>query len=352
MGEWAMIWAAAMGYAAALGIVPRPQDPSDRPYRVEEVSFGGGDPDVRLAGELTVPPGDGPFPAVALLTGSGPQDRDESLAGHRPFLVLSDHLTRNGIAVLRWDDRGVGGSSGDFSSATPEDFAGDAGAAKHFLAQDARIDPRAIGFIGHSEGGIVGPLAARQSDPAFLVLLAAPAIPLLPDLYMTQMEDVMATEGEDKHISTIAPAVKGLHQILLQSETTEEARRRIQEHFSGMGYPKKTVAAFQNLWGTNWGRFYADFDPAPHVAAFGGPVLALFGSTDVQVAAHENAGPMQAALRHGYSKVTVFAGLNHLFQPSETGKVSDYLKIGTTIDPPVLDAISDWILNLTGQPSR
>lgn len=344
MGELGMIWAAAMGYAAALGILPRPQDPSDRPYAIEKVSFEGGDPAVRLAGELTLPHGEGPFPAVALLTGSGPQDRNETLAGHRPFLVISDHLTRNGLAVLRWDDRGVGKSTGDFGSATPEDFARDAAAAFDFLAEDERIDRTAIGFLGHSEGGIVAPLAARQSDPAFLVLLAAPAIPLLPDLYTTQLEDVLVAEGHADQLSTIAPGVAGLHRILAEAASAEVAKRQITDHFTGIGHPSATVKAMANLWGTDWGRFYADFDPAPHLSAYGGPVLALFGATDLQVAAHENAGPMQAALRHARSKVTVFAGLNHLFQPSETGKISDYLKIRTTIAPQVLEEISTWII--------
>jgi pimeloyl-ACP methyl ester carboxylesterase len=156
----------------------RPQEPTlPVPYVVEDLSFDNAVGGVTLAGTLTLPEGDGPFPAAVLVSGSGPQDRDESLLGHKPFLVLADHLTRHGIAVLRYDDRGVGGSSGDFSAATSEDFADDALAGIAHLANDPRIDADAIGIVGHSEGGIVGPMAARHSNSvSYVVMLAGPGV--------------------------------------------------------------------------------------------------------------------------------------------------------------------------------
>lgn len=170
-------------YGCALGLWPRPQEPKERPYRVETVRFAGGESDLLLEGELTMPYGDGPFSAAVLITGSGPQDRNESVAGHKPFLVLSDHLTRSGYAVLRYDDRGVGQSSGDYSVATAKDFAADAAAVFSWLQRHPKINPSRIGFIGHSEGGYIAPLAANSAhDVAFMVFLAGPAKPLLPDV--------------------------------------------------------------------------------------------------------------------------------------------------------------------------
>ncbi len=157
----------------------RPQNPvKPYPYREQEVAYDNKAAGIKLAATLTIPPGQGPFPAVVLIAGSGPLDRDETLMGHRPFLVLSDYLTKKGIAVLRADKRGCWKSSGNFATATTTDFAADAEAGLTYLKTRSEIDPHRIGLVGHSEGGLVAPmLAARDSDVAFIVMMAGPGVP-------------------------------------------------------------------------------------------------------------------------------------------------------------------------------
>lgn len=335
--------------AVAVYAWPRPQDPRDRPYRIEPVRFPGG-PGVMLAGELTMPHGDGPFPAAVLITGSGPQDRDETVVGHRPFLVLSDHLTRAGYAVLRFDDRGVGESTGRFEAATMTDFAEDAAGAFRFLTEDKRIDATAIGFIGHSEGGYIAPVAAGHVPAAFLVLLAGPAKPLLPDVMVRQFADVNRAEGfAEKRIADGQQHYRDVTRILSSGEPLHEIRTAMDWYLASSGLSKRERAANLETWGTAWAVGYAGYDPLPALKGYPGPVLALFGGTDLQVSAEENAPVMRAALSNPKSSVEVFKGLNHLFQPSKTGKVSDYLWIDTTIHPDVLDRIAAWLGGLTGE---
>ncbi|MFS4580440.1 alpha/beta hydrolase family protein [Phaeobacter sp. C3_T13_0] len=325
---------------------PRPQDPRDRPYLVEQVRFSGGD-GVILAGELTMPSTGGPFPAAIFLSGSGESDRDETILGHRPALVLSDHLTRAGYAVLRFDDRGVGKSTGDFDTATLRDFAEDAVGAFNALYQRVDIDRRRIGFIGHSEGGYKAPLAAMSVPAEFMVFLGGSAKPLLPDVMATQFADTQRIEGVDEDVIAKArQQYEAATQILARPGPIRETRAELDAYLITQDIKPGPRRETLELWGTPWGIEYASYDPEPALRAFDGPVLALFGGTDLQVSAKENAPLMRRLLRHPQSKVIVLDGLNHLFQPSETGRISEYMWIDTTIDPSVMDLMAKWLDDL------
>ena len=326
-----------------VGLQPRPQEPKDRPYVVREVSFPGGADGVVLAGELTMPAGEGPHPAVVLITGSGPHDRNETVSGHKVFLVLSDHLTRRGYAVLRYDDRGVAESGGDFSTATTLDLATDAAAALAWLRTQPGIDPARAGYAGHSEGGYVAPLAAPTERPDFMVLLAGPS-QKLSDVVLLQQEEILRASGADDGMLAVNRRhAAELLQILRSAGTPGEAKRRIETFFRAEGVSEARIGENVDFWATPWGLWVIDFDPRPALAAYGGPVLALFGETDLQVSPEANAPDMVEALRHPDSEVVTLPGLNHLFQPSETGLPDEYWKIETTFDPAALDAIADWL---------
>ncbi len=330
---------------AAVYAWPRPQDPRVRPYVIEQVQFSGGD-GVTLAGELTMPSTGGPFPAAILLSGSGPSDRDETILGHRPSLVLSDHLTRAGYAVLRFDDRGVGQSTGNFDTAALSDFAEDAVGAFNWLYLRPDVDGGRIGFIGASEGGYVAPLAAQKVPAAFMVFLGGPARPLLPDVMATQFADTQRVEGGSEDI--IAQARRQYEvatEILAGQGTVEEIRERLDTYLESEGQTASQRRATLNMWANPWGIEHASYEPEHALRAFHGPVLALYGGNDLQVSAAENALVMRRLLSHPQSEVVVLDGLNHLFQPSETGRVSEYMWIDTTIDPEVLELISSWLNN-------
>ncbi|HEX2208188.1 MAG TPA: alpha/beta fold hydrolase [Longimicrobium sp.] len=342
-------------------VVRRPQEPQRPfPYREEEVSYASV-PGVRLAGTLTLPAGEGPHPAVLLVTGSGPQDRDETLFNHRPFLLLADYLTRRGIAVLRVDDRGVGQSTGSFPSATSEDFARDALAGVRFLYGRADIGP--VGIIGHSEGGMIAPMvAARSPDVRFLVLLAGPGIPI-PDLMRLQANAVMrsmgGTEAQIQRLDALRrdlyAAVQSeadsaaLHARLL--EIGRQFRAGLAPREQGMpGTSDAEIAESARLMTTPWWRFFLRYDPAATLRRVRVPVLALNGSLDVQVIADENlAGIRQALTGNPDATVEKMEGLNHLFQTARTGGPAEYGQIEETIAPAVLQRIGDWILERVGR---
>lgn len=328
-------------------LFPRSQDPSDRPYQIEKVYIPGGAPDVVLAGELTLPQSEGPFATVVMITGSGPQNRNEEVAQHRPFLVISDHLTRLGYAVLRTDDRGFGQSTGDFHSATMDDFAEDAAACFRWLASRPDINVDRIGFLGHSEGGFVAPAAAQLAPASFLILLAGPALPLLPDVMLSQVTDIATQKrAAADDIERERSIVLSVTDALADVSTPEDAADAVEKVFRSNGATKKQIEDNVRVWGTQWGIDYIGFQPKVNLRAFDGPVLALFGSTDLQVSAKANASVMQKNLHNPLSEVVVFDGLNHLFQPSTSGSPDDYSKIDTTIDPIVLEKISQWLEGL------
>lgn len=340
---------------AAAQAPARPQMPKPPfPYQATDLSFASKAEGVMLAGTLTVPPGPGPHPAVILITGSGPQDRDETIMGHKPFLVLADHLTRHGIAVLRYDDRGFGKSTGDFASSTSVDFSDDAEGALDFLRARKEIDAKRIGFAGHSEGGIIAPMvAARRDDVAFLVLLAGTAVP---------GADVMLAQGEAITRAMGAPEAARVQNRELQQRLfdavrstpgPDELRKKAEEILSMLPEPQRTSQVNQVT--APWMRFFITFDPVTVLRRVKCPVLALFGELDLQVLPAQNAPVMEQALREAgnqRAEIHRLAGLNHLFQPAKTGIPQEYAAIETTMDPKALDLIAAWLRRTAGLESK
>jgi len=345
----------------------RPQEPQPPfPYLEEEVTFASGD--VTLAGTLTLPPGDARVPAVLLITGSGPQDRNEEIVGHKPFLVIADHLTRAGYAVLRVDDRGVGGSTGSDGEATYQDLAGDVGAAIDLLKAHPRIDADAIGLFGHSQGGFLAPfVATERDDVAFVVLMAGPAVDgfsvllvqneLLIDRALRALEPPMSDEEIEASIANQVAFVTELRD-LLAAEDLEGARvlvrTRIETEIAAAPEEQRPpadqlealVAAQSDGVTAPVFRSFLLFDPQPYLRRLTVPTLAFFGSLDLQVDAAQSEGPMREALAaagNDDATVITFEGLNHLMQPATTGLVDEYAAIPTTIDSIVLQTVGDWL---------
>jgi uncharacterized protein len=348
----------------------RPQDPvPPLPYRVEDVTYPNQEAGIELAGTFTIPRGEGPFPAVALITGSGPQDRDESLMGHRPFLVLSDHLTRQGIAVLRSDDRGVGGSGGDFSTATTRDFAADAAAAVAWLRARPEVDGGAVGLVGHSEGGIVAPMVAvERGGVDFVVLLAGPGLPGEEILYLQGAAVSRAMGAPEPAVERTLELQRRLFGVVRsvedQTQRTASLREELQSILDetpaaerpGLGIPpgqeENWIQGQVMSLSTPWFRYFLLHDPADDLRNLQIPVLALLGGKDLQVPPGENAAAIRAALESGGNPdptVEVLDGLNHLFQQAETGSPMEYGQIEETFAPAALERVSDWILERAGR---
>ena len=337
----------------------RPQEPRPPfPYRVEEVTVA--NHGITLAGTLTLPEGDGPFPAAVLITGSGGQDRNEEIFGHKPFLVLADHLTRAGIAVLRLDDRGVGQSTGSQTGATSETFAGDIQQAVYFLQGWREIDPHAVGLIGHSEGGLIAPMiAARSVAVAFIVLLAGPGVPGDEILLHQQELQLRLGGATDEQIAAVIPAYRRLIDRVKIGAGVRELERLSREvaltefDTDTLDADQREIADTQaKQLASAWYRFFIGYDPRPVLAEVEVPVLALFGEKDVQVDPRQNAAPLREALARGGNPdvtVEVLPGLNHLFQTADTGNVSEYYTIQETMSPAVLDLITSWILDRFGR---
>ena len=346
------------GESAERREVPRPQTPQPPfPYRAEQVEIDNPvQPQMHLAGTLTLPEGDGPFPAAVLITGSGPQDRDETIMGHKPFAVIADALTRRGIAVLRYDDRGVGGSTGEFANATSADFATDANAAVAFLKTRAEIDPAAIGFIGHSEGGIVGPVAmADNPDAAFLVMLAGPGT-ALDTLLLSQRRLVGAQMGMseaamDRAEPILASVFAAIADAPSHADGVVAARELLTpEAMTAIGAPGADPDTILSQIATPWFRYFLNYDAAAYLARIKVPVLALNGTLDRQVPPQENLAAIRAALAENPDATTLeLPGLNHLFQTAKTGAVGEYGDIQQTIAAEVLTIMGNWILERFGK---
>ena len=343
----------------------RTQEPKPPfPYDAEEVSYPNPEADLTLAGTLTTPKGPGPFPAALLITGSGPQDRDEALLGHKPFLILADALTRRGIAVLRVDDRGTARSTGTFQGATSRDFASDAAAGVAFLREHPKIDPSRVGLIGHSEGGLVAPLvAAGSKDVAFVVLIAGPGLPGA-DILIAQSDLIgraMGASAEEtaENVGYLKEALAVIAQEADEAEATVKLRALAKRIADGLdpeklkeigGDESQLAAGFEKL-NDAWFRFFLGYDPRPTLAKVTCPVLAVNGGTDLQVPPDENLAEIAKALEAGGNRdVTIrkLPGLNHLLQTSETGSPAEYAKIEETMAPSALQIIGDWIVERTG----
>ncbi len=357
----------------------RRQDPVEPyPYTSEEVTIQSSAEGVTLAGTLTLPES-GPVAAgVVLISGSGPQNRDSEISNHRPFLVLSDYLTRRGIAVLRYDDRGHAGSTGSVHNATSEDFAEDARAAHEFLAVRPELEGARVGLLGHSEGGIIAPMVATASAGVdFLILMAAPgevgenilmdqvigqaeqsyeaaldmALQMGPET-AAQMEEMFDTMIDAARISQ-----ERIYEVLkTEADSTLAAdaiRSILMEQFGQMGQAGMDVDEMVDaqIRGINnaWMRYFLTYDPRPTLTMVTVPVLAIGGSKDTQVKSSTNLPAIEAALNEaGNADATVIEleGLNHMFQTAETGYVLEYATIEETLAPGVLELIGDWILAL------
>jgi len=338
----------------------RPQEPKKPyPYYEEEVTFDNTQAGITLAGTLTLPSKEGHFPAVILISGSGPQNRDEELMGHKPFLILSDFLTRNGIAVLRFDDRGTAASKGDFKTATSLDFASDVNAGVNFLLSRKEINKKKIGLIGHSEGGIIAPMVANSSkDVAFIVLLAGTGI-TGGQLLLLQQELIGRASGiSDTDLQKAKMTNSGAFEIVNKSTDREQLKTALTAYLNqtindnpeiqkpaGMSqddFVKIQVSQMTSPWMV----FFIKYDPVLAIEKVKCPVLALNGEKDLQVPSKENLEAIQKALaKGGNKKVTAIElpGLNHLFQECKTGSPSEYANIEQTISPIALNEILKWI---------
>lgn len=342
----------------------RPQLPKKPyPYREEVVEFENPVGNFKLAGTLTLPKGDGPFPAVVLVSGSGPQDRDETLFGHKPFLVLADYLTKKGVAVLRYDDRGVAKSKGKADGATTADLATDAHAAVSFLKGRSEIDPKRIGIAGHSEGGIIAPMVAADhpADVGFIILLAGTGLPG-NEILRTQVEAILKAAGEpaDK-IALTGRYQKALLDASVKGATTDERKATIlaagqafaetltEEQKKSLELDKldeKAGEAAAARLADPWMHYFIGYDPRPALRKVKCPVLAVNGELDLQVVHGPNLAAIADALKEGGNgRVTtkLFPGLNHLFQPTKTGSISEYGQIEETFSPEALAYIADWV---------
>jgi pimeloyl-ACP methyl ester carboxylesterase len=337
----------------------RPQTPRPPfPYRTEDVSYRNAAGGVTLAGTLTMPTGDGPFPAAILITGSGAQDRDETLFGHKPFLVIADDLTRKGIAVLRVDDRGVGGSTGSVTTSTSEDFAGDVLAGLAYLETRKEIDPARLGLIGHSEGGLIAPMvAARSKRVAFVVLLAGPGLPG-SKLLMLQSAVIGRASGMSEQALTHASEVnERLYAAATSERDPSAAEAKVRAVFkaeqagalSAKGEAEAEDAVVAQLT-SPWFRFFLSYDPRPALAKVTCPLLALNGEKDMQVPPKEDLAEIKKANPRAVTKE--LAGLNHLFQTAKTGLPGEYAQLEETFAPSALAEISGFILERTKRRSR
>jgi pimeloyl-ACP methyl ester carboxylesterase len=326
----------------------RPQTPAKPyPYKEEEVSYKNPTANIELAATISIPEGKGPFPAVLLMAGSGPHDRDESIMGHKPFLVLADYLTRKGIVVLRADKRGVGKSGGDYSQAVMTDFASDADAGVAYLKTRAEVEPHKIGLIGHSEGAVEAPMsAARNPNVAFVVMMAGPGVSgdqLLPE----QMRRIEEASGKSKdeiekdvalQSEILAMVERDKDDAALDKDLREKLAGKVPE--AQMGMQVKAVSS-------PWFRRLLQYDPAPVLSKLTCPVLVLNGEKDVQVPPQQNLPPIRKALESGGNKnfeIEELPGLNHLFQTAKTGGIAEYSEIEETMSPIVLEKVASWIV--------
>jgi len=337
----------------------RPQEPKQPfPYRSEEVFFENKVAEITLAGTLTLPENGENLTAVILISGSGAQDRNSEIFGHKPFLIIADYLTRRGIAVLRFDDRGTAQSTGNFETATTADFATDVESAIAFLKTHPEINPQKIGLIGHSEGGIIAPMvASRSQDVAFIVMLAGTAL-RGDKVLLSQQEMIFRSSGMPEN--QIAEILKINTKIFDKIVATKEdlSKQEIVDFFNEMKDEVAVLAAMNGMTAddyiylmsaqlsSSWMQYFIRYDPAPALKKVQVPVFALNGSNDLQVSATENLSAIGEALKRGGNQnVTIkeYSGLNHLFQECASGLPQNYGLIEQTFSPEVLKDLADWI---------
>ena len=326
----------------------RPQDPQPPfNYRAEEVTFTNKKEGNTLAGTLTIPEGDGPFPALVLVSGSGQQNRDEELMNHRPFWVIADYLSRRGMAVLRYDDRGMGGSTGEVLNATSLDFSYDAEAAFDFLRNRKEINASQVGILGHSEGGIINFMVAeRRPEVAFLVSLAGPAVNGIEVLKEQQAAILRAQGMSEEMVQFSGNANVQMFDIIEASNDREEADTLLRQLLKGWGYNEELTEQTVGQMASPWMYFFLKYDPTEAIVKTNCPALLLNGSKDLQVLASQNLPAYEKIIaEHGKTNLTLreLPDLNHLFQHCETGSSTEYVEIEETISPEVLEAIVEFV---------
>ena len=358
--KWAGKWltAAALVTAAMSQTVQAEYDEAAETATArvsEEVRFRGANDDVMLAGTLSRPAyiaRDMPVPAVVLIHGSGPNDRDETLYGHKPFRMLAAAFEAAGYAVLRYDKRGVGESGGSRQGATVVDYAADAEAAFTYLKRRRDIDPLRIGLLGHSEGGMIAPMiAARRNDVAWLVLLAPPTVNGREISRFQNTQGALDRGASEPEAAAAADEATKLFDIVMtdqlaaQRDTTLLAalhelagRRRMSEAM---------VQAQRESLTSDWFRHILAYDPAPALRKLHTPTLVLFAALDHQIAPSINEAPARAALADNpAAEVRVLPGVNHLFLRSDWGAVAEYSRVATGLAPVLLDTLNDWLIQV------
>ncbi len=330
------------------------------PYYSEDVAFKNPQANITLSGTLTLPSEEGNYPAVILITGSGPQNRDGEVVGHKPFLVIADHLTKKGIAVLRYDDRGYGQSTGDFKSGTSLDFAIDVESAVTYLKTRKEINQNKIGLVGHSDGGMIAPIvAAKSHDVAFIVLLAGPGIQGSELLKVRHelmaravgMSEAEIQESKKSSEKTIEIVSRSKDTQVIKADLTKYLKENPPNIPSRLLPPGMTmeeiVAAQIDEFTSPWFVYFLNYDPATTLEKVTCPVLALNGEKDVQVPSQENLTAISNALKKGGNKNVIIKelpNLNHFFQECKTCLLSEYATIDQTFSPTALTEISDWVL--------
>jgi pimeloyl-ACP methyl ester carboxylesterase len=343
----------------------KPQDPvKPYPYIEEQISFKNEGAGIELAGTLTRPANAvTASPAVVLISGSGPQDRDQQMLGHRPFLVLADYLTRQGFAVLRFDDRGIGKSGGTFLQATSLDFASDVSAAVRYLQQRPDINKAQIGLIGHSEGGLIAPIVAQQqSGIGFLVLLAAPGLPGA-EVSSWQFASMMRARGLPQSTVVHATAIyQGMNQLAAQEQPLtvavlkahyqqlwQKLPKEVQQQLIPLGggqLSPERLAELQN----SWFQYFQCHDPQQWLSKIQIPTLVFYGSKDKQLEPSANLAMIEKSLQlaeNSHYQLILLDGLNHMFQSATTGRWDEYASISETLSPKLLTSLSQWLQQVT-----
>jgi len=324
----------------------RPQEPkAPFPYGIEEVTFENTKDKIKLAGTFTYPQTNKPYPVVVLISGSGPQNRNSEILGHQSFWVISDYLTRNGIGVLRFDERGIGKSEGDFANATSFDFATDVEAAVAYLKNKSGVDIGKIGLVGHSEGGMIAPIvASRDKSISFIVLLAGPGIPC-SELLIEQNYLVGKTQGmTEEQLHEAQKVNQSLYTILKSKESNEVIKPKLKAILEQNRLTDSDAQLHQML--SPWFRTFIQYEPAVYLEQVKCPILVLNGEKDIQVAAQSNTNGIKKATDKGKNKkveLKIYPQLNHLFQTCTTCSVDEYGSLEETFSPLVLSDIKNWI---------
>jgi len=334
-----------------VNMVPHPQEPTERSYKVREVQFLNPGDGTRIAGELTYPASGESFPALVLISGTAanepPFGRNAEITGHKYFLVISDMLTKLGYAVLRFDNRGTGSSSGDYLNATDQDFASDAAAALKWLREDSGLQISSSGYLGHSQGSVKATLATKLEKADFMIFLAG-GVETIAKTILRQNAALNKVRGvEQSVIDQHSKELADLLNILRTSGNREEAERRIRNYTVNAGITdERHIQSVVNEYASTWMYVEAHRNPAPLIHDYEGPILALFGSKDLLVSSAENASLIRKELVNPNSEVYIFDGLNHLFQTADKGGPDEYWQISNTINEIVIEKIDNWVQSI------